>query len=272
MPMDRIGTRSFEDLVDKHSALHFMKRLAHLGPEGIPAAEELNRPSQKYVLCVSIHLSAVRSALAEGHSLASQVEIPPPESWLREMELDKDKYRQQSLDLFTIVVHSVLDRTLLLVNAVCDLGILERNCSLRNITRATANPEPSLAAPLSSLWNAVIPIADARNHFAHRGRHREEGTFSAVARAKVVTRSFDVPTDDVLFNDAGAVAELLRIMRSDLQSVSQPLIAVLDLLCAPFVSHLKSLGGTDLPTPDEMVRAEAVLSYFGGGEKPGFMS
>jgi hypothetical protein len=269
--MDRIGTASFEDLVAKHGALHFMKRLAHTEPDGTPQREVMKRPSQQYVLSVINHLSTVRLAMAESRSFIDQVEIPPPESWLREMELDTDVYRQQLLDLFTIVVHSVLDRTLLLINAVCDFGIPPRECSLNAIRRATAQAGLSFSSELSSLRDAVLPIADSRHLFAHRGEHRDAGTFSAVVRAKVITQAWDAPTEGVEFNDVGALRELLRIMASDLQSVKGPLVLVLDQLCTSFLANLEAVGGPDVPSHDELARAEAMIQYFGGGEKPGFM-
>ena len=80
--MEILGKNSFEDLVAKYSSLHFMKRLAHLGADGSPEPEVMNRPSQQFVLSVSNHMSAVRSAIAESRSFIQHAEIPPPESWL----------------------------------------------------------------------------------------------------------------------------------------------------------------------------------------------
>lgn len=269
--MDDIGTTSFEDLVRAHSALHLMKRFAYLESDGTPQPEVIQRPSQQYEQCVYNHLCAVQSAMADSRSFIKQVEIPPPESWLREMELSRDKYRRQILDLFTIVVHSVLDQTLLLINAVCDFKIPPRDCSLKSIKRAATEAGISFSGELAALRDAVLPIADSRHLFAHRGEHRNVGLFSLVDRFKVITQAFHRSTVGIEFNDAGALAELLQVMESDLQRVTQPLVLLLDQLCAPFLASFEKFGGPDVPNDEELARATGVLKYFRGGEKPGFM-
>lgn len=270
--MDDISATQFGRLVTESAALHFAKRLAHSEPNGAPSSAVLSNPSQQYVMEVLNHLYAVRSAVRDSESLVDQVRIPPPEPWLREMCLDADRYRQQLLDLFTIVIHSVLDRTLLLTNVVCRLEIAPRDCSLRAIAQATLRTGLSISNELVSLREAVLPIADARHLFAHRGEHRDAGVFSAVQRAKLITQGMHADTTGLVFNDTGAVAGLLRIMEADLRSVSAPLVRVLSKLCVPFDAALDSIGGPDIPSAEELSKAKAMIEYFAGGERPGFLS
>ena len=262
---------AFVQTVQGHSSLQWLKRLAHSDSNGLPDQSILDAPPQKLVLEVSKLLVRVRSVISDASSFIKQVEIPPPDTWLKEMDLTADSYRQQMLDLFTIVTHSVTDRVLLLVNFIFDLSFPSRSCSFRNIKGAIDKTDENVGAHLLQLRAATEVVAAPRHFFVHRGEHRHVSLFSEVYRVKLITKAFHVPTEGFSFNDYGAIEELLSTMRTDLRSINLVLIPALDSLHNAYLHKIEVIGGPDIPSQEELSRATEVMKYFEGGPKPDFM-
>lgn len=265
-----MSEKSLSDHIDDHFTLHFAKRLAYIDENGCPPEWILNDPRHMYVQEASHRLALLHTAVTDAKGLISQATNPPPDDWLSSVGLTRDKYVQQMVDIFTLLLHSTADRALLLTNAVLSLGIEPRKLSLKEISKKLQNQGEIITA-LSLIHSCISHLSDARNQFAHRGERRYVGQFSDVVRVKVILNNFECPSNQVRFADYEAVQRLKADMLSDLISVETALEQVVENLLPSYLAEIESLGGPDTPNSDETARAQAALAYFKGGTRPAFM-
>lgn len=265
-----MSEKSLSEHIDDHFALHFAKRLAYIDKDGCPPEWILTDPRHMYVQEASHRLALLYAAVADAKRLITQAENPPPDDWLSSIELTHDKYVQQMVDLFTLILHSTADRALLLTNAVLSLGIEPRKLSLKEISKKLQNQGEIIAA-LRSVHSCISHLSDPRNQFAHRGERRYFGQFSDVVRVKVILKKFKCPSDGVRFADFEAFQRLKADMLSELNSVETVLEQVVGSLLPSYLAQIESLGGPDAPNASETARSQAVLAYFKGGDRPAFM-
>ncbi|MCX6096687.1 MAG: hypothetical protein NT125_08290 [Candidatus Bipolaricaulota bacterium] len=216
-------------------------------------------------------MSRVEEGLWESYLLILQARTPPPAEWLASVELSAESFLQQILNHFTVVLFSTLDRCLLVTNHVLALGLHDRLASHAAIRKELASVDGVAEQKFAELETAVRPLSDARHFFAHRGEPRKIKLFSEVARAKKILDAWGAPPAGIAFNEAGARAQILGQMESDLGSIRPRATAALDSLSPFYASRLAFLGGVDHPSPEERQRAAAVMRYFKGGERPRFM-
>lgn len=265
-----MSDKSLSEYIDIHFALHFAKRLAHIDENGSPPNWILTDPRHMYVQMASHRLTLLRTAVADAKGLITQAENPPPDDWLGTVGLTRDKYVQQVVDLFTLLLHSTADRALLLTNAVLCLGIDPRKLSIKEISKKLHNQGDIIAA-LRSVHFCISHLSDPRNQFAHRGERRYVGQFSDVARMKVILKKFECPSDQIQLADLEAFQRLKADMLSELIAVEAVLEPVVESLLPSYLAKIESLGGPDTPNDEETARANAALAYFKGGIRPAFM-
>ncbi|ELB2790463.1 Cthe_2314 family HEPN domain-containing protein [Aeromonas hydrophila] len=267
---DAVSEKSLAEHIDDHFGLHFTKRLAYLDENGCPPEWILTDPRHRYVQEVNHRLVLLHAAVADAKGVITQAENPPPDDWLSSVGLTRDKYVQQMVDLFTLLLHSTADRTLLLTNAVLSLEIEPRKLSLKEISKKLQNQDQIVAA-LRSVHSCVSHLSDPRNHFSHRGERRYVGQFSDVVRMKVILKKLECPSDQVQFADLEAFQRLKADMLSELISAEIVVEQVVEHLLPGYLAQIESLGGPDTPNADEAARAKAALAYFRGGTRPAFM-
>jgi hypothetical protein len=265
-PTDLIAASPFVKLVYSYSAAHLVRRLANLGPNGVPPSWCLNSPVHQFVLSVWNELGNVQNVYSNACSLECQVANPTPESWREKFGQSEDEFRQQTLDLFTTIVFSALDRTLLLVNDACDLGMTRQESTLGNTRKRLASGDASICTSLIVLRDAVQPLADSRHFFVHRGESRHIDLFNHMRHARQILKAFKA--DDISFDDAGAIGKLLGTMRDDALRAAEANRGVLDALTGRFQVRVDELGGIEHPTKSEFARAQEVIRYFAGGPAP----
>lgn len=262
--------KSLSDHIDDHFALHFAKRLAYIDENGHPPAWILTDPRHLYVQETRHRLALLHVAVADAKCLITQIENPPPDDWLRAVGLTHDKYVQQIVDLFTLLLHSTADRALLLTNSVLRLGIEPRKLGIKEISKKQQGQGEIITA-LKSVNSCISHLSDPRNQYAHRGERRYVGQFSDVVRLKVILKKFECPLDHVQFADFEALHRLKAEMLSELISVERALEQVLESLLPGYLAQIELLGGPDTPNADETARSQAALKYFKGGVRPAFM-
>lgn len=265
-----MSEKSLSEHINDHLALHFAKRLAYIGENGCPPEWILTDPRHMYVQEASHRLALLHAAVADAKGLITQAENPPPDDWFNSVGLTRDKYVQQMVDLFTLLLHSTADRALLLTNAVLSLGIEPRKLSLKEMSKKLQNQGEIISA-LRSVHSCIFHLSDPRNQFAHRGERRYVGQFSEVVRVKVILRNFECPSDQVRFADLEAFQRLKADMLSELISVETVVEQVVKNLLPSYLAQIASLGGPDIPNADETARSQAVIAYFKGGTRPAFM-
>jgi len=265
-----VSEKSLSEHIDEHFALHFSKRLAYIDENGCPPEWILTDPRHMYVQEVSHRLALLHAAVADAKGLITQAENPPPDDWLNSVGLTRNKYVQQMVDSFTLLLHSTADRALLLTNAILRLGIEPRKLSLKEISKKLQSQGEIIAA-LHSAHSSTSHLSDARNQFAHRGERRYVGQFSDIARVKVILKKFECPSDQVQFGDLEASQRLKADLLSELISVETVLEQVVEILLPSYLAQIESLGGPDAPNADETARAKAALAYFKGATRPAFM-
>lgn len=265
-----MSEKSLSEHIDDHFALHFAKRLAYIDENGAPPESILTDPRHMYVQEASHRLALLHAAIDDAKSLITQAENPPPDDWLSSVGLTRDKYLQQMVDLFTLLLHSTADRALLLTNTVLSLGIEPRKLSLKEISKKLQSQGEIIAA-LRSVHSCTSHLSDPRNQFAHRGERRYVGQFSDVVRMKVILKKFECPSDQVRFAELEAFQRLKADMLSELISVKTVVEQVVGHLLPSYLAQIESLGGPDTPNADEAARGKAVLAYFRGGPRPAFM-
>ena len=262
---------TFVKRVVMDNAVHFLKRLAHLNSDGTPPQWVVELQPFRYVLDVLNNMTNVRSAINQCRSLANQAAAPPPSSWLDTIDLTTMSFRQQVLDLFTVVLHSTLDRMLLLTNVVHVLGMTPRNCTLKQVQSALSHKNEALLKALDRLKSAIDPLTDARHSYVHRGEHRRLELFTDLVHLRTILESFKVPIENVVLNEEDADENLLSALRVDMLSVDSAAAGSLEALLDPYESQVEQLGGIQRPTGVEAQRAVQVIAYFGGGKRPDFM-
>lgn len=265
-----MGRKSLSEHIDDHFAQHFAKRLAYIDEDGRPPEWMLNDPRHMYVQEASHRLALLHAAVTDAKGLITQVENPPPDDWLSSVGLTLDKYVQQIVDIFTLLLHSTTDRALLLTNAVLNLGIESRKLSLKGISEKLQNQGEIIAA-LRSIHSCISHLSDPRNQFTHRGERRYIGQFSDVVRLKVILKQFKCPSDQVQFAEFEAFQRLTADMQSELISAETALEQVVEKLLPGYLAQIELLGGPDTPNADETARSQAALTYFKGGTRPPFM-
>ena len=187
-------------------------------------------PRHMYVQEASRRLALLHAAVADAKGLITQVENPPPDDWLSSVGLTRDRYVQQIVDLFTLLLHSTTDRALLLTNAVLSLGIESRKLSLKEISKKLQN-QGEIVTALRSVHSCISHLSDPRNQFAHRGERRYVGQFSDVVRVKVILKKFECPSDQVQFANFEAFQRLKADLQSELISVEAALNRLLKISC-----------------------------------------
>ena len=223
-----------------------------------------------YVQDAHHRLVLLHAAVADAKGLITQAENPPPDEWLSSVVLTRDKYVQQIIDLFTLLLHSTADRALLLTNAVLSLGIEPRKLKLKEISKKLQG-YGEINAALRSIHSCVSHLSVPRNQFSHRGERRYVGQFSDVVRLKVILKRFEFPSDQVRFAEFEAFQTLKADMLSELISVAKKIEHVVESLLPNYLAQIESLGGPDVPNVNETVRSKAALAYFSGGNRPDFM-
>ena len=267
---DALSEKSLSEHIDNHFTLHFAKRLAYLDENGCPPESILTDPRHMYVQEAGRRLTLLHAAIIEAKGLIIQAENPPPDDWLSSAGLTRDKYVQQMIDLFTLLLHSPADRVLLLTNAVLRLGVEPRKLNIKEISKKLQNQGEIIAA-LRSVHSCISHLSDPRNQFAHRGERRYIGQFSDVVRMKVILKKFECPLGQVQFADLEAFQRLKSDMLSELISVETVVEKVVEHLLPSYLAQIESLGGPDTLDADETARAESVLAYFKGGARPTFI-
>jgi hypothetical protein len=200
-----------------------------------------------------------------------QIRHTPPAKWLRTIDLTKTEHQQQTLDHFTLVLYSTLDRCLLLPNVILELGIHDRRLTLKSARQALETIAPEVLQAILELRDTVTPISDPRHFYAHRGEPRWVPVFSDTSRARQIAAAVDAPLAGVDFDDRNAWEELLNTMELEVDGVGTATVRVLDSM-TPYYEELRDkLGGVDSPTHDEQRRAILALRYFRGGDQPPFM-
>ncbi|WP_402719857.1 hypothetical protein [Janthinobacterium rivuli] len=265
-----MNMQSLSQRIDDHFSLHFLKRLAYMDESGCPPQWILTDQRHLYVQEASHRLVLLRAAIADARGLITQATNPPPEEWIASVGLTQDKYIQQKVDLFTLVLHSTADRAFLLTNAVLNLGVEPRKLSLKEISKKLQN-ESEIIAALNSVHSSTLHLADSRNRFAHRGERRYVGQFSNVTRLKAIVRMLEFQSEKIQFADSEASQRLEADLQSELSSVENVLEQLLENLLPGYLAQIQLLGGPDTPNADEIARAEAALVYFKGGDRPAFM-
>lgn len=265
-----VNEKSLFEHIGYHFSLHFVKRLAYIDENGFPPESILANPRHMYVQEASHRLTLLHAAIDDAKGLITQVANPPPDDWLSSVGLTRDKYVQQLVDLFTLLLHSTADRALLLTNAILRLEIEPRKLNLKEISKKLQGQGEIIAA-LRSVHSCIAHLSDPRNQFAHRGESRYIGQFSDVVRMKVILKEFECPSDQVRFADLEALQRLKADMLSELISVKTVVGQVVGHLLQSYLTQIESLGGPDTPNADEIAHSKAALAYFRGGPRPAFM-
>jgi hypothetical protein len=264
-----VSEKSLSEHIDDHFSLHFAKRLAYVDENGCPPEWILTDPRHRYVQDASHRLALLYAAVADAKGLITQTENPPPDDWLSSVGLTRDKYIQQMVDLFTLLLHSTADRALLLTNAVLRLGIEPRKLNLKEISKKLQNQDEIIAA-LRSVHSCISHLSSPRNQFTHRGERRYVGQFSDVVRAKVILKKFECPSEQIRFADFEASERLKAGMLIELISVEAVVEQFVENLLPSYLAQIESLGGPDTPNTDETTRSQAAQAYFKGGTRPAF--
>lgn len=248
------------------------KRLAHINSEGHPPEWLLKSPSHFYVLEASRKANKVTNSIDYAKSLIKQIENPPSEEWLSDVGLSKNKFIQQNIDLFSVVLFSSLDRSLLLANLLMDIGKAEKEVTYRKVIKSIEKINPAIAEILSELYKETESLADHRNYFSHRGLNRKTGRFSSVHRLKVITQLFNIPMENVKLLESEAESDLVEMLCKEVSNIEPVLLRFLEAVAVYYIEGLNKLGGLDVPSEEELERAQLATEYFSGGAKPEFMA
>lgn len=263
---------NFLKLVGLDFQMHFLKRLAYINAEGLPSERVINDPRHLYVQETSNKSLKVKDAIEHAESLIKQIEIPPPQEWLNLVGLSRHDFIQQNVDLFSVILFSSFDRSLLLANFLLGEIENEKEVTYKKIIKSIRADNPLTAELLSDLHHETRNLADHRNFFSHRGIKRRIGRFSEIHRAKVITRLFNVSVETVNFQDSDAEKELIAELRKEVTSFESIIFRFLDSLSLKYLEVINQLGGIDMPNDDELLRAKLAIEYFQGGEMPEFMA
>jgi len=262
---------NFLKLIDLNVNILMFKRLAYINSEGHLPEWLSNNPPHLYVLEASNKAMKVTNSIEHAKSIIKQIENPPPEDWLSIVGLSKNKFIQQHIDLFSVVLFSSLDRSLLLANLLLDIGKTEKEVTYKKIIKSIEKVSPAIAGILGELYKATESLADYRNHFSHRGVNRNTGRFSSVYRVKLITQLFDVPMENVKLLDNEAGTELVEMLSKEVSDIEPIILRFLEAVAMYYVDGLNKAGGLEMPSEEELQRAQLVTEYFSGGAKPEFM-
>ena len=258
----------FVKAVSRDSSLHVIRHLAHSDHECSPPAWAFTALNHVYVRETRNLVSRLLWAFEDSKGLITQCKTPPPDSWLASVGLDGFGYAQQQVDSFTAILYSALDRTLHLVSQVLGLSIAPRNVRFSTVLPRLRVLEPGMAAALEDLRAAGNPLALPRHRLLHRGERRRVELFSEVRRAKQCVSAFNPDDATIRFNLDAARAALITEMATDYSRMKSGVSEVLGLLTDPYQLGLAKVGGVDSPTPVEVKRANEMVAYLGGGDRP----
>lgn len=270
--MKILENSKFLKLISLDVNILMSKRLAHINSEGHPPEWLLNNPSHLYVLEASSKANKVTNSVEHAKSIIKQIENPPPEEWLSKVGISKNKFIQQHIDLFSVVLFSSLDRSLLLANLLMGIGKTEKEVTYKKVIKSIEKINPVIAEILDDLYKETESLADHRNHFSHRGLNRNSGRFSSVHRVKVITQIFNVPMENVRLLDSEAESELVEMLYKEVSNIEPILLRFLEAVAVYYIEGLNRLGGLDMPSEEELERAQLATEYFSGGTKPEFMA
>lgn len=270
--MMMIENSNFLKLIDLNVNTLMSKRLAYINSEGHPPEWLLNDPSHLYVLEASNKTKKATNSIEHAKSIIKQIENPPPEEWRSKVGLSKNKFIQQQIDLFSVVLFSSLDRSLLVANLLMDIGKTEKEVTYKKVIKSIEKINPVIAEVLGELYKATESLADHRNHFSHRGSNRNTGRFSSVYRVKVITQLFNVPMENVKLLENEAESELVELLRKEVSDIEPILLRFLESVAVYYIDGLNKMGGLDMPSEEELERAQLATEYFSGETKPEFMA
>ena len=215
MPTDTaLDRRLINDL-----SSHILWLMATFGKEEDPQRDVIKSPPMQYshkVLAVS---QKVSSGISDSAQLIRQVAQPPPETWFTEIGITKTEFIQQSLDMFTVVLYSLLDRCLQLTNIILSIDLNSRKVTYDSLLKSLKSNHSVVATALSDLKDAVSPLADPRHFFVHRGESRESQLSHTELLARI-KKNAPALIDPAKIDHATAQADVIAIIQKDFEIVS----------------------------------------------------
>jgi len=246
---------------------HILWVMATFGKEEDPQRDVLESPPMQYSHKVFSLSSKVSSGISDSSQLIRQVAQPPPETWLTEIGVTKTEFIQQSLDMFTVVLYSLLDRCLHLTNIILSSELKPRNVTYDRLSKKLKSNHSVVATALSDLKDAVSPLAEPRHFFVHRGEGRES-RLSHTQLLATIQKQLPALIDPAKIDYATARVDIMVLIQKDFETVSACVRKVKNVLFQPYMSKLNALGGIPELTKDELLRAKDIMNWAETGIEP----
>jgi len=256
-------TKSLKEMLWKHQSVHLMKRWAHLENNGVVPDYFFTDSRHVFVLSMVNTLSTIDSSIEYSEILINQIIHEPPISWLELFDLSFEKFSKHNFNTFCMVLYSVFDQVLLLINETFIEPLDKKKVSYKSIhNKIKHNYE--LERTLASYFTYTNDIAVSRHSYVHESKGRDAGRLDSIHRLNTVMKAWNIPLNSVSTYIDLAKEELVQKMTDELNISKEFIKNTENLLIPDYLHKLNNLGGLDSPSEKEWVKARKTVKYLSG--------